>query len=98
MTLANFVLAMTLFPEKQALAQAEIDQVIGTSRFPKFEDRDALPYVGALIKEIISFYPPLPLGMYDIVLNSLVLSTYPTGLPRCSTEDDIYNGMFISIL
>ena len=52
-TLTNFVLIMLLFPEKQHAAQAEIDKVIGRSRLPDIEDKEALPYVTALVKEIL---------------------------------------------
>lgn len=35
---------MTLHPEVQRKAQAEIDAVIGNDRLPNFEDREDLPY------------------------------------------------------
>jgi cytochrome P450 len=47
------VLTMTIFPEKQAIAQAELDRVVGPSRLPNMEDRASLPYIDALIKEIL---------------------------------------------
>ncbi|KIM58364.1 hypothetical protein SCLCIDRAFT_28145 [Scleroderma citrinum Foug A] len=46
-----FFLAMTLFPETQKKAQAEIDAVIGTDRLPSYSDRESLPFVEAVIKE-----------------------------------------------
>ncbi|KAG1737603.1 cytochrome P450 [Suillus lakei] len=46
-------LAMTLFPDVQEKAQAEIDAVIGTDRLPSFADRDSLPYTEALVKELL---------------------------------------------
>ncbi|THH26899.1 hypothetical protein EUX98_g7292 [Antrodiella citrinella] len=59
----GFFLAMTLFPEAQREAQAEIDAVIGQGRLPTLEDRDKLPYVEALIKEVLRFNPVAPLVM-----------------------------------
>jgi len=50
--LQTFILAMTLYPEVQRRAQAEIDQIVGNSRLPDFSDQDALPYVQAVLKEI----------------------------------------------
>jgi cytochrome P450 len=46
---------MTLFPEAQSKAQAEIDAVIGEDRLPTLSDQDQLPYVCALIKEVLRF-------------------------------------------
>ncbi|KAK6529943.1 hypothetical protein TWF281_009093 [Arthrobotrys megalospora] len=61
-TLTAFTLAMILFPEVQRKAQEEIDRVVGTDRLPGFEDREQLPYVDALIKEAIRWWPIAPLG------------------------------------
>lgn len=51
---------MTVYLEVQRKAQAEIDSVIGKGRLPEFEDRESLPYVGALMKEILRLgvFPP----------------------------------------
>lgn len=54
---------MALWPEKQRIAQAEIDRVIGAERLPLIQDRPHLPYVNALIKEVLRWRPVLPLGM-----------------------------------
>jgi cytochrome P450 len=48
----SFFLAMTLFPDVQKRAQAEIDAVVGPDRLPSFADRDSLPYTEALVKEV----------------------------------------------
>ncbi|KAG1719823.1 cytochrome P450 [Suillus paluster] len=53
----SFVLAMMLYPEVQKHAQAEIDAVVGQDRFPTFEDREKLPYIRALIQEILRWAP-----------------------------------------
>ncbi|KAH8113547.1 cytochrome P450 [Phellopilus nigrolimitatus] len=58
-----FFLAMTLFPEKQRKAQEEIDRVVGSDRLPGFEDRADLPYVNALVKEILRWHPVAPMGL-----------------------------------
>ncbi|KAG1727505.1 cytochrome P450 [Suillus lakei] len=49
----SLFLAMTLFPDVQKKAQAEIDAIIGTDRLPSFADRDSLPYIEALVKELL---------------------------------------------
>ncbi|TFY75063.1 hypothetical protein EWM64_g8950 [Hericium alpestre] len=56
-------LAMTLFPEAQRKAQAEIDAVIGGDRLPTSEDRPRLPYVDALVNEVLRWGPVAPLGL-----------------------------------
>ncbi|KIJ19360.1 hypothetical protein PAXINDRAFT_7844 [Paxillus involutus ATCC 200175] len=58
-----FVYFMMLHPDVQVRAQAEIDSVIGTQRLPDFEDRSALPYVDALLRETLRCHPVAPLGL-----------------------------------
>lgn len=62
-SLTSFVLAMMKFPEVQKKAQAEIDGVVGQSRLPQFEDRDNLPYVDAVVKETLRWFPVAPMGV-----------------------------------
>ncbi|KAK1965634.1 cytochrome P450 [Colletotrichum sublineola] len=58
-----FYLAMTLFPDVQKKAQDEIDRVVGSERLPTLDDRDNLPYIDALVKEIIRWWPVGPMGL-----------------------------------
>jgi len=58
-----FFLAMTLHPEVQSRAQQEIDTVVGTDRLPTFDDSPSLPYVEAIYRETLRWYPVLPLGI-----------------------------------
>ena len=60
------MLAMLQHPEVQERAQAEIDAVVGTSRLPDFDDRPNLPYVEAILMELLRMYPVAPLGGYFI--------------------------------
>ncbi|KAI0040385.1 cytochrome P450 [Auriscalpium vulgare] len=68
----TFFLAMTVYPEVQRKAQAEIDAVVGNDRLLTFADRPQLPYVDALISEILRWGTVAPLGVphtlskYDI--------------------------------
>ncbi|KAG1837952.1 cytochrome P450 [Suillus tomentosus] len=59
----SLFLAMTLFPDVQKKAQAEIDAVVGPDRFPTFADRDSLPYTNALVKEILRWHVVTPTGL-----------------------------------
>ncbi|KIP11879.1 hypothetical protein PHLGIDRAFT_124541 [Phlebiopsis gigantea 11061_1 CR5-6] len=59
----SFFLAMTLYPDVQKRAQAEIDSVVGHDRLPSFDDRPNLPYIEALVKEVLRWNPVGPLGL-----------------------------------
>ena len=54
---------MNLYPEAQKKAQEEIDAVVGTHRLPTIDDRDRLPYVNGLLKEVLRWGPATPLGL-----------------------------------
>ena len=58
-----FFLAMLLHPDAQKKAQEELDAVIGGERLPCFADRENLPYVNGLLKEMLRKYPVSQLGM-----------------------------------
>ncbi|KAI0824640.1 cytochrome P450 [Trametes gibbosa] len=60
--LSTFFLAMSCFPEAQRKAQAEIDAVIGNDRLPTIEDRERLPYLNALVLEVLRWIPVAPIG------------------------------------
>ncbi|KAG2139355.1 cytochrome P450, partial [Suillus clintonianus] len=62
-TLQIFVLTMFLFGDKQRKAQEEIDCVVGADRLPTYKDRDSLPYIEALICELLCWHPSVPMGI-----------------------------------
>ncbi|KAH7930182.1 cytochrome P450 [Leucogyrophana mollusca] len=62
-TLLIFILAMLLHPKVQERAQAEIDAVVGTDKLPDFEDRQSLPYVEAVLREVLRWHPAVPLSI-----------------------------------
>ncbi len=53
---------MSLYPDIQKKAHAELDAVVGNDRLPDLDDRDSLPYLNALIKESLRWFPVGPLG------------------------------------
>lgn len=55
-----FVQAMLLYPNVQRKAQEELDRVVGRDRLPEVADRQSLPYVSAIVKEILRWNPILP--------------------------------------
>ena len=60
--MAWWTLAMLAYPETQARAQAEIDAVVGRARLPTFTDYPHLPYVRAMVKEVLRWRPVAPLA------------------------------------
>ncbi|RTE79885.1 hypothetical protein BHE90_005644 [Fusarium euwallaceae] len=61
-TTLGFIKAMMLYPEVQALAQREIDGVVGYDRMPGWEDWDRLPYMRCIMKETLRWMPSTILG------------------------------------
>jgi cytochrome P450 len=88
---------MLLYPDVMKQAQSDIDAVVGPNRLPGFGDLDSLPYILAIIKEL----GRLDLFKYVCIQRLLRRSTFrwhppaPLSLPHATSEDDIYEGMFI---
>jgi len=61
--MAWWTLAMLAYPETQARAQAELDAVVGRSRPPTFADCSSLPYISAIVKEVLRWRPTGPMGL-----------------------------------
>ncbi|KAF9237431.1 cytochrome P450 [Melanogaster broomeanus] len=73
-----FFLAMTIYPEVQIKARAELDAVVGTERLPRLDDRDSLPYINAICKEVLRWHVVAPLAAphvstEDIIFNGFVV-------------------------
>ncbi|KAM0321851.1 hypothetical protein ACHAQA_009856 [Verticillium albo-atrum] len=75
-TLTAFTLAMIQFPHVQRKAQEEIDRVIGTGRLPTLEDRENLPYVNAVVKEALRWWPIAPMGFPHTADEEVVYNGY----------------------
>jgi cytochrome P450 len=56
-----WTLAMLAYPETQARAHAELDAVIGRTRLPTFADYPHLPYIRAMVKELLRWRPIAPI-------------------------------------
>ena len=53
---------MTMYPEIFKKAQSEVDAVVGNERLPTMQDREALPYVDAICKEVLRWNVVAPVG------------------------------------
>ncbi|KAG6853830.1 hypothetical protein C0991_000944 [Blastosporella zonata] len=74
---------MTLNPDVQKKAQAEIDSIIGSERLPNLADRPHLPYVNAVVTEVLRWNSVAPTG------------TSILGVPHTAMEDGIIGGYLI---
>jgi cytochrome P450 len=58
----SFFLAMVVYPEVQAKAQAEIDRVVGKDRLPDMSDEPNLPYIHGVVLECYRWLTVAPMG------------------------------------
>ncbi|KAJ6562254.1 cytochrome P450 [Mycena capillaripes] len=75
-SLYAFFLAMVLFPDVQRKAQAEIDSVVGGGRLPNFADREQLPYISAVVTELLRWHSVAPLGVPHAALEDTFFNGY----------------------
>lgn len=69
-SLCTLLLAVLHHPEVQQRAHEELDTVVGRNRLPTFEDQESLPYINAVVKELLRWLPVAPLGMMHAVYRS----------------------------
>ncbi|KAF8314232.1 cytochrome P450 [Clavulina sp. PMI_390] len=62
-TCRTFLLAMLLHPKAQKKAQEELDRVVGHNRLPTIEDQPNLPYLDAVVKEVLRWRPVVPISV-----------------------------------
>jgi cytochrome P450 len=91
---------MQEYPEIQKIAQKELDTTVGHGRLPSFNDRENLPYINALCKEILRYVPSAPRGNFlmrpsTCVCEYKISLVFALGIPHMSTEDDTHDGYFI---
>ncbi|KAF9482335.1 cytochrome P450 [Pholiota conissans] len=61
--LSTFFLAMLLYPEVQKRGRQAMIQAISNERLPIFSDMQSIPYVDAIIKEVLRWRPVAPLAL-----------------------------------
>ncbi len=57
----SYLLAMCHYPQWQKKLQEEIDRELG-GRVPQWDDREKLPMLRAVVKEVLRWRPPVPTG------------------------------------
>ncbi|KAI6006540.1 cytochrome P450 [Pisolithus orientalis] len=87
-TLKILVLAMILNPGVQDMVHAELDAVVGGGALPTFEDRERLPYLQAILYEVMRWRPAFPLGVPHFTTTSDVFEGYyiPKGAGMSNRE------------
>ncbi|THU87411.1 cytochrome P450 [Dendrothele bispora CBS 962.96] len=68
-TFGWLIFCMLLFPEVQDKAQEELDRIVGRSRLPTFADAKHLPYIRAIIREVLRWRPATPISLPHATLN-----------------------------
>ncbi len=75
-SMISSILAMCLFPDVQRKAQEELDRVVGHDRSPTWDDEANLPYLQAVVKEVLRWRTV----------------TILAGIPHAPLTDDVYRG------
>ena len=91
-----FYLAMVLFPDVQKKAQAEIDAVVGSGRLPTIADQLHLPYVNAVVSEVLRWNSVAPLGMLSNIISHFQIFYYPCRNPTYCFARQLYQWVFHS--
>ncbi|KAJ5602268.1 hypothetical protein N7510_011802 [Penicillium lagena] len=73
-----FFLAMVLYPDIQRKAQEEIDSAFDEPTLPTMADKAKLPYINAMVKEVLRWHTVTPLGVphktdCDDVVNGMLI-------------------------
>ncbi|KAL3494971.1 cytochrome P450 [Aspergillus germanicus] len=74
--LTAWTLAMLRFPHVQRKAQEEIDRVVGAERLPTLDDRENLPYINAIVKETLRWWPIAPMGFPHTATEDITYRNY----------------------
>lgn len=75
-TLKTLLLAMILNPEIQDRVHTELETVVGKGVLPTFEDRERLPYLQAVLFEVMRWHPVAPLGAPHATTTSDIVEGY----------------------
>lgn len=67
---------MVLNPQAQKKAQAELDTVIGAGGLPAFQDRQNLPYIEAVLKEVLRWNAVVSTGLPHVLCADDVVGGY----------------------
>ncbi|RPD65720.1 cytochrome P450, partial [Lentinus tigrinus ALCF2SS1-6] len=75
-SILSLFLAMTLYPDVQRKGREEILSKIGTERLPTLDDKPSLPYIEAIVKELLRWNNIGPLGLPHRTTDTIVYQNY----------------------
>ncbi|KAF8169586.1 cytochrome P450 [Mycena galopus ATCC 62051] len=81
--LLSLVLALASHPHYQHRAWQELDAVVGGDRFPELKDITRVPFVKALIDEILRLHPPFKMALPHATTDDIQFNGY--FIPRGAT-------------
>ncbi len=93
--MASLFLALLLFPEVQERAQAERDSVIERDRLPTYDDKPRLPYIQAMIKELLRWHAVSPLYIDE---TSIAVSCLPFAMSVTRSFELIALGASVPVM
>jgi hypothetical protein len=101
MALEIFTMASVLYPEVVQKAHEELDTVVGPDRMPNFDD--ALPYITAIVKEVLRWRPVTAGGIPHAVIQDDEYMGYK--IPKRATvignhwashlDEDVYGDPYV---
>ncbi|XP_074310024.1 cytochrome P450 78A4-like [Silene latifolia] len=86
-TLLEWIMArMTMHPDIQAKAQEELDSCVGPDKAVQDSDIQNLPYLQAIVKEVLRMHPPGPLlswsrlAIHDVYIDKVMIPAGTTAM------------------
>jgi len=74
--LTSCILGMLTNPKAQERAQEELDRILKQGRLPAFGDVDSLPYVSAIVKEVLRWSVVVPMAVPHMVVEEDIYRGY----------------------
>ncbi|KAF8994712.1 cytochrome P450 [Cyathus striatus] len=86
-TIASCILALLEHPDVMKKAQQEIDSVVFPGNYPEFRDEESLPYITAIVKEILRWQVITPFAVphssnIDDIFNGYLIPAGSTLIPN----------------
>ncbi|KAG8790873.1 hypothetical protein FRC12_010797 [Ceratobasidium sp. 428] len=72
----SFLFAMCIYPDVAIEVQAELDAQVGRDRLPNLNDRQALPYMNAVLQEVFRCFPVFPLCLPHCAAEDIEIRGY----------------------
>ena len=86
----TFVLYMLLYPEVQRKAREEVENVFGRGYFPSWDEAYKLPYVCAVLKEVLRISPVAVLGSLHLLWPCQSQFDVRLGIPHRALREDVF--------